>query len=111
MNTHCEKPDVVGVLRGLKGFQQRSVDYVFRRMYEDDPPARRFLAADEVGLGKTLVARGVIAKVVERLWDRPNINVVYICSNADIARQNINRLNIAENTEFALPSGSPSCPR
>ena len=104
MKAHFEKPDVAGVLRGLKRFQQRSVDYVFRRMYQDTPPARRFLVADEVGLGKTLVARGVIAKVVDHLWDRPNINVVYICSNADIARQNINRLNIAENTEFALPS-------
>jgi hypothetical protein len=104
MKAPIEKPDVPGVLRALKNFQQRSVDYVFRRMYEDNLPARRFLVADEVGLGKTLVARGVIAKVVNHLWDQRNITVVYICSNADIARQNIDRLNIAESCAFVEPS-------
>ena len=54
------------VLAGLKDFQRATVDYVFQRLYLDRPPAHRFLVADEVGLGKTLVARGLIAKV-----DRP----------------------------------------
>ncbi|MCP6756425.1 hypothetical protein NL533_32860, partial [Klebsiella pneumoniae] len=67
------QPDVDGpriaseVLAGLKGFQRRTVDHVFRQMYDDPEPARRFLVADEVGLGKTLVARGLIAKAIERL--------------------------------------------
>ena len=48
-----------------------------------------------MGLGKTLVARGVIAKAIDHLWDRKDrIDIVYICSNADIARQNVNRLNV-----------------
>jgi len=90
--------DVDQVLASLKGFQRRSVDYVFHRLYGPNP-TRRFLLADEVGLGKTLVARGVIAKVVQHLRamdEKIRIDVVYICSNADIARQNINRLNITD---------------
>ena len=83
------------VRRGLKDFQRATVDYVFDRLYGADP-TKRFLVADEVGLGKTLVARGVIAQArsstsrttVER------IDVVYVCSNAEIARQNIRRLNV-----------------
>ncbi len=88
-----EALDVQGELAKLKIFQRQTVDYVFQRLYKDSPPARRFLIADEVGLGKTLVARGVVARAVQMLWDRvEQVRVVYICSNADIARQNINRL-------------------
>jgi len=93
-------------LEGLKDFQRRSVDYVFRRLYKDEKPARRFLIADEVGLGKTLVARGLIAQAVDHLWDDiGQIDVIYICSNANIARQNINRLKIPGQEGF-LPSAS-----
>ncbi len=89
------RPDLQGILGGLKDFQRRTVDYVFQRLYEDRPGTRRFLIADEVGLGKTLVARGVIARAIDRLWDQQeHITIVYICSNANIARQNIRRLNV-----------------
>jgi hypothetical protein len=55
------------------------------------------LIADEVGLGKTLVARGIIAKTLEHLQDEvERIDVIYICSNAAIATQNINRLNVSD---------------
>lgn len=91
-----DKPDVNLQLRPLKAFQKRTVDYVFGRLYRDG--VKRFLVADEVGLGKTLVARGVIARAIEELWPRlaelKRIDIVYICSNGDIARQNINRLNV-----------------
>ncbi len=89
------RPDVEKVLSGLKDFQRRTVDYVYRRLYEDCDPVDRFLIADEVGLGKTLVAKGVVAKAVDSLWERDGhrIDIVYICSNGDIARQNINRLS------------------
>jgi len=87
----------------LKDFQRKTVDYVFRRMYEDDPPARRFLVADEVGLGKTMVARGLIAKAVHHLQGRVDrIDVIYICSNAAIARQNIARLNVMESNHTSM---------
>ncbi|MDA0698837.1 MAG: helicase-related protein [Chloroflexi bacterium] len=74
-------------------------------MFLDADPARRFLVADEVGLGKTLVARGLIAKTIDHLWDSiDRIDVIYICSNANIAKQNINRLNITEEREFEITS-------
>ena len=64
-------------------------------MYGEDG-ADRFLVADEVGLGKTLVAKGIVAKVVEKLSQKPEhrIDIVYLCANRDIARQNIDRLNL-----------------
>lgn len=87
--------DLSAILGQLKDFQRRTVDYVFRRMYLDPTPARRFLVADEVGLGKTMVARGVIARALHHLSDKVDrIDVVYVCSNATIAEQNINRLNV-----------------
>src|SRR5262249_23292752 len=83
-----------------------TVDYVFSRLYPDDGGGTsRFLVADEVGLGKTLVARGLIAKTIERLQDDVRrIDVVYVCSNSEIARQNIQRLNVTGKDDFALAS-------
>jgi hypothetical protein len=103
------EPDYAGaadVLAGLKDFQLRTVDYVFERLYGDDDPVRRFLVADEVGLGKTLVARGVIAKAIEHLQANgvKRVDVVYICSNAEIARQNIKKLNVTGDEDFQLAS-------
>ena len=87
-------PDTSSALSGLKDFQRATVDYVFDRFYGADSTSR-FLVADEVGLGKTLVARGVIARAIDHLWNEDSrIDVIYICSNADIARQNIDRLRI-----------------
>ena len=96
MSVEQQRPNPQRVLSGLKDFQRQTVDYVYRRLYEDSDSVRRFLIADEVGLGKTLVAKGVVAKAVDRLWEEKGhrIDVVYICSNGDIARQNINRLNL-----------------
>src|SRR3546814_9164170 len=46
-------------------------------------------------LGKTMVARGVIAKTIEELTGKVDrIDVVYICSNQAIAEQNIKALNV-----------------
>lgn len=82
----------------LMDFQRATVDYVLRRLYDDGPEATdRFLVADEVGMGKTMVARGVIAGAIERLENDAavdRIDVVYICSNADIARQNVAKLDV-----------------
>ncbi|MEX0874584.1 MAG: helicase-related protein [Actinomycetota bacterium] len=93
--TKLKRPDVDLVLSDLKDFQRDSAAYAFRRMYIDEDATHRFLVADEVGLGKTLVARGVIALTIDHLWESTErIDVLYICSNADIARQNVRRLDV-----------------
>ncbi len=82
-------------LKLLKPFQRATVDYVFRRMFTDASTTRQFLVADEVGLGKTMVAQGVIAKTIEELTGKVDrIDIVYICSNQAIAAQNIKSLNV-----------------
>ena len=84
------------ILAGLKDFQRDTVEHVVDRMYGGDP-TRRFLVADETGLGKSLVARGVIARTIEKLQDDPTVNridIVYVCSNIDLARQNIGRMDV-----------------
>ena len=91
--TSQSRPDVEKEQRRLKDFQRDTVDRVHQRFWLDSEPARRFLVADEVGLGKTMVARGVIARTIDHLWETESrIDIVYICSNAQIARQNLGRL-------------------
>ena len=82
------------VMSGLKDFQRRTARYAFERLYGESDSTRRFLIADEVGLGKTLVAAGVIAQAIDHLrsLDTPRIDVIYICSNQAIARQNVDRI-------------------
>ena len=82
------------VLSGLKDFQRRTAEYAFDRLYNAKDSTRRFLIADEVGLGKTLVAAGVIAQTIDHLraLGVPRIDVIYICSNQAIARQNVDRI-------------------
>ncbi|MCQ3804639.1 MAG: hypothetical protein OXC98_04500 [bacterium] len=53
--------DVAATMADLKDFQRRTAEWAFQRMYADRDPALRFLVADEVGLGKTHIAKGVIA--------------------------------------------------
>jgi len=97
--------DSVPIMSTLKDFQKRTVDYVFRRLYLDEDRVDRFLVADEVGLGKTLVAKGIIARTIEHLSaEVDRIDVLYICANRDIARQNVNRLNVTGQQEFQLAS-------
>jgi hypothetical protein len=100
-----ERFDSARALASLKTFQRRTVDYVFGRLFHGDGATRQFLVADEVGLGKTMVARGVIARTIEHLWDTTaRIDIVYICSNQAIAAQNLNRLNVLGSKELALPT-------
>lgn len=88
-----ELPDVEAMLSGLKPFQRATVDHVFHRLWLAEDPVDRFLVADEVGLGKTLVAKGVAARAIEHLWHtHDSLTIVYICSNSQIARQNLQRL-------------------
>ena len=86
--------DVAAALADLKDFQRRTAVWAFERMFADHNPALRFLVADEVGLGKTHIAKGVIAQVIDylgRTGDERH-DIVYVCSNAAIARQNLRKL-------------------
>jgi hypothetical protein len=95
------------VLHGLKDFQRRTVEHVFHHLYGPGG-TRRFLVADEVGLGKTLIAKGVIAKAVDHLREERGpdhrIDVLYLCSNGDIARQNLQRLTLPNEKVTPLAS-------
>lgn len=73
----------------LHEFQLAAVDRIISRL-TDANGSRRFLLADEVGLGKTLVARHVIDGLKSRR--RHGFTVVYICSNSEIADQNRGKL-------------------
>ena len=99
------RPNPEKILKPLKPFQRRTVDHAFRRLFLDTDSTSRFLVADEVGLGKTLVARGIIARAIDHLWEEVDrIDIVYICSNAGIARANLPKLQIGGVNErsFAL---------
>lgn len=86
-------------------FQEAAVEHIVARLRDKDG-SRRMLLADEVGLGKTVVARGVIERLLERR--RKPLTVIYLCSNAEIAEQNRTKLDpksrkpIGRVTELAL---------
>jgi hypothetical protein len=97
--------DAAPYLGRLKPFQQSTVEHVFDRLFDAPHPVDRYLVADEVGLGKTMIARGLIAKMIERYAatepDR-RIDVLYVCSNQAIAKQNFSKLAIVGNTHGAV---------
>ena len=100
-----KRPSVEASLRPLKPFQRRTVEHAFHQLFAAKNGTGRFLVADEVGLGKTLVARGIIARAIDHLWnDVERLAIVYICSNGSIARANPPKLQVggAEERSFAL---------
>lgn len=90
------------ILAGLKPFQKRTVNHVIKRFYNGHDSTDRFLVADETGLGKSVVAAGVVARTIEHLETVDavgRIDVVYMCSNVDLAKQNIARVNVTRQTD------------
>jgi superfamily II DNA or RNA helicase len=82
-------------LDSLKDFQRETVETVYSRLF--GRKQKSMLVADEVGLGKTIVAKGVIARALRdrRLrGDTTPFKVTYICSNQVIAGENIGKLNV-----------------
>jgi len=83
------------IMSGLKDFQVATVlriDQLYRS------GQMRVLVSDEVGLGKTLIARGTIAKLAGMRHEQGDdlVKIVYICSNAAIADQNLNKLRVSQ---------------
>jgi hypothetical protein len=68
-----------------KGFQIATAEAALETFRRKQGP-RRFLVADEVGLGKTVVARTIIAELMSR--HRRPLVVFYVSSNLNIAHQN-----------------------
>ena len=83
------------IMSGLKDFQRATVKRI-AGLYEIG--VNRVLVSDEVGLGKTLIARGTIAKFAQMRKSKGDdlVKVVYICSNGAIAEQNLNKLKITD---------------
>lgn len=89
---HLEK-----ALGMLMDFQRSTVNVLYRQFYKND--VRSMLVADEVGLGKTVVAKGLLARVLlKRLEEGEGLHhplkVTYICSNQVIARENLRKLHL-----------------
>ena len=83
----------------LKDFQKATVKHIVDIF--KSKKQRRVLLSDEVGLGKTIVSKGVIQAVGELsdeygIWDDNTYRVVYICSNANIVKQNTENLGIED---------------
>jgi hypothetical protein len=72
-------------------FQRLTAEYAFRRLWVDQDNSTRFLVADEVGLGKTVVAREIVELTLDHLKKR-SADIVYICSSRPIATQNLDKL-------------------
>ena len=94
MKTSVPDEHVKRSLESLKDFQRATVDVVYNQFKNGQ---QRMLVADEVGLGKTIVAKGLIARLIS---DRvaggitTPLKVTYICSNQVIAHENVGKLDV-----------------
>ena len=82
-------------LAALKDFQRATVKVVYDNLFKNGQ--QRMLVADEVGLGKTIVAKGIIARrIMDKIeaGDNTTLKVTYICSNQVIAHENVGKLDI-----------------
>ncbi|MHC9296590.1 helicase-related protein [Mycobacterium sp. LTG2003] len=99
--------EVERILANLKGFQRDAVEHIVNRLYGPQATSGRFLVADETGLGKSIIARGVVAATIAELQDAAHvdrIDVVYICSSTDLAKQNLHRLNVTGDPLVSITS-------
>lgn len=70
-------------------FQHATIAAAARALKDPSGP-RRFLVADEVGLGKTVVAAGVVQQLADAA--AKSLSVFYIANGQTVARQNRSRL-------------------
>src|ERR1700712_3966851 len=97
--------DAERILGGLTGFQRDAVENAVAQLYDTADASHRYLIADETGLGKSVIARGIVARTIERLLTSDSvdrIDIVYVCSNPDLAQQNIRRLDVTGHPQIAI---------
>ena len=104
MDSTCIKRQVDEVAeqlmeRRLLPYQQASVLEICRKFQKKS----KVLLADEVGLGKTEIAKGVVALLAQQHWAAANqsrpFRVAYLCPNQSIASQNFVKLQIFQAAE------------
>jgi hypothetical protein len=98
LNKEAYQPLIDSTWKELKDFQKQTVEFVYNKLYKEKRD--KYLVADEVGLGKTIIAKGVIAKAFEKFKptnQNPTFNVIYICSNQALAYENLKKLNFSKN--------------
>jgi hypothetical protein len=104
LNSYEVFEQIEKTLAGLKDFQQASVERVIENFFSEGHSGR-VLVADEVGLGKTIVAKGVIAEMLRRQINQSlesgnaecpqqPFRVTYICSNLALANENRKKLAV-----------------
>lgn len=106
------KEALAEMLRGLTDFQRATVNAGMAQLQQQ--ASARLLVADEVGLGKTVVARGLIAHLVlERLEAgvKTPLRVVYVCSNQALAQENVQKLAVFKRDDAKRWMRSPSFSR
>lgn len=90
-----------------KEFQKAAIKKIVAG-YESGEKNNRFLVADEVGLGKTIVAKGTIRCLFYFEYLKQNCpesfeyNVLYLCSNLNIAEQNKTKLGVSKQDRASL---------
>ena len=97
---------IKNIQSSLKDFQGETVRSIMRSFHAGED--QRNLVADEVGLGKTIVAKGIIAAMLkQRLGGRGGgkkklpLRVTYICSNLSLAKENSKKLAIFSSEEHS----------
>ena len=93
----------------LKPFQRMTADEA-TKLLKSKRGKKRVLVADEVGLGKTMIAKGVIARLIDTGTLNDKKMVIYICSNTDIAVQNIRTLKRGMD-EYIAETNTPASTR
>jgi hypothetical protein len=95
---------IKGAAGGLRRFQQATCERAAEALFAEFG-THRFLVADEVGLGKTRVALGLVREVEERRRrSRRGTIVIYITSNTEIANQNVRVLRLGHEQTQKPPS-------
>lgn len=98
-------------MANLKDFQEETAKHIVGLFKPDNveiQPQDRILLADEVGLGKTIVANEVLNQLADWYTDneKRHIKVIYICSNLSIMQQNCYKLDLYKNSKQNTSNGS-----